>query len=130
LRKSVVAAAALSAPLLAIAAREAIRLFGGLSDPRQATVAPILWIFGVFVTLTLIWIGVFLVGRAKDRDPRRLSLEATAAIAIAEAKKRAPAPKCPKCGRARVSEKVARCLYCGEGFEDSAGIPSGSGGLP
>jgi len=126
LRKSVVAAAAVSAPLAAIGAREAIRLFAGLSDPRQASVAPILWIFGVFVTLTLIWIGVFLVGRTKDRDPRRLSLEATAAIAIAEAKKRAPAPKCPKCGRARVTETAARCLYCGAEFgEGTSGDENG-----
>jgi len=126
LRKSVVAAAAISAPLAAIAAREAIRLFAGLSDPRQASVAPILWIFGVFVTLTLIWIGVFLVGRTKDRDPRRLSLEATAAIAIAEAKKRVPAPKCAKCGRARVTERVARCLYCGAEFgEGTSGDENG-----
>jgi hypothetical protein len=119
-RKSVVLAAAISIPLVAIAVREAIRLFAGLADPRQAGAAPILWIFGVFVTLTLIWIGVFLVGRARERDPSRLSLEAAAAIAIAEAKKRAPAPKCPKCGRARVSTAVARCLYCGTEFGESA----------
>jgi hypothetical protein len=117
MRKSVLFAAAISLPLLAIAVREAIRLFAGLSDPRQAGAAPILWIFGVFVTLTLIWIGVFLVGRVKERDPGRLSLEAAAAIAIAEARKRAPAPRCGKCGRARVNEKVARCLYCGETFD-------------
>ena len=123
MRKSVVAAAAISVPLLAIAVREAIRLFAGLSDPRQTSAAPILWIFGVFVTLTLIWIGVFLVGRTTESDPRRLSLEATAAIAIAEARKRAPAPKCPKCGRARVSEKVPRCLYCGAGLlGEEAGV--------
>jgi hypothetical protein len=122
-RKSVVFAAAISVPLVAIAVREAIRLFAGLSDPRQAGAAPILWIFGVFVTLTLIWIGVLLVGRAKERDPSRLPLEAAAAIAIAEAKKRAPAPKCSKCGRARVNESVARCLYCGAEFGDGPALP-------
>lgn len=120
MKKSVVAAAAISVPLLVIAVREAIRLFAGLSDPRQAGAAPILWIFGVFVTLTLIWIGVFLVGRTKDGDPRQLSLEATAAIAIAEARKRGPALKCGKCGRARVSERVTRCLYCGAEFAQGA----------
>lgn len=116
MKKSIIVAAAISVPLVAIAVREAVRLFGGLSDPRQASAAPLLWIFGVFITLTLIWVGVFLVGRAKDRDPRRMSLEATAAIAIAEARKRAPAPRCAKCGRARVSERVTRCLYCGAEF--------------
>jgi hypothetical protein len=122
-RKSVVLAAAISVPLVAIAVREAIRLFAGFSDPRQAGAAPILWIFGVFVTLTLIWIGVLLVGRAKERDPSRLPFEAAAAIAIAEAKKRAPAPRCGKCGRARVSEKVARCLYCGAELGDEPAAP-------
>jgi len=122
-RKSVVFAAAVSVPLVAIAVREAVRLVAGLSDPRQAGAAPILWIFGVFVTLTLIWIGVLLAGRAKERDPGRLSLEAAAAIAIAEARKRAPAPRCGKCGRARVNEKVARCLYCGAEFGEGPGAP-------
>ena len=126
MRKSVVLAAAISVPLVAIAVREALRLVAGLSDPRQAGAAPILWIFGVFVTLTLIWIGVLLVGRAKERDPSRLSLEAAAAIAIAEARKRAPAAKCPKCGRARVSETVARCLYCGAEFGESDAAPDRS----
>lgn len=118
MRKSVVFAGAVSVPLVAIAVREAVRLFAGLSDPRQAGAAPLLWIFGVFVTLTLIWIGVFLAGKAKERDPGRLPLEAAAAIAIAEARKRAPAPRCPKCGRARVNEKVPKCLYCGAAWTD------------
>jgi cytochrome c-type biogenesis protein CcmH/NrfF len=116
-RKSVVVAAAISVPLVAIAVREAVRLVAGLSDPRQAGAAPILWIFGVFVTLTLIWIGVLLAGRAKERDPARLSLEAAAAIAIAQAKKRPPAARCPRCGRPRVIESAAKCLYCGLVFE-------------
>ena len=113
MRKSVIAASAITVPLVAIAVREAVRLFAGLTDPKQAGAAPLLWIFAVFVTLVLLWIGVFLIGRARERDPHRLPFEAAAAIAIAEARKRAPAAKCPKCGRTRVSDAVARCLYCG-----------------
>jgi len=126
MRKSVLAAAVITVPLVGIAVREAVRLFAGLSDPRQAGAAPLLWIFGVFVTLVLLWIGVFLIGRARERDPHRLPIEAAAAIAIAEARKRAPAPKCEKCGRARVSAAVARCLYCGAVFAEPAGVPPGS----
>ena len=116
MNKPVLLAGIASVPLVAIAVREALRLIAGLSDPQKAGAAPLLWIFGVFVTLTLLWGGVFLIGRARTRDPSRLPFEAAAAIAIAEARKRAPAPKCGKCGRARVSEAVSRCLYCGATF--------------
>jgi uncharacterized OB-fold protein len=59
---------------------------------------------------------VFLIGRATERDPAKLSFEATAAIAIAEAKKRPPASKCPSCGRPRMVG-AAKCLYCGAKVE-------------
>ncbi|HET7451355.1 MAG TPA: hypothetical protein VFL12_01320 [Thermoanaerobaculia bacterium] len=121
MRKSVVFAAVASAPLLGIAVREAARLIGGMSDPKQAGAAPLLWIFGVFVTLVLIWTGVALIGRASAKDPAKLPFEATAAIAIAEAKKRPPAPKCPVCGRPRVGAG-SRCLYCRAVFADPPGI--------
>jgi hypothetical protein len=111
-RKSVVFAAVATVPLLAIAVREAARLFGGMSDPKQAGAAPLLWIFGVFVTLVFLWTGVALLGRASPKDPAKLPFEATAAIAIAAAKKLPPAPKCPACGRPRVGAG-AKCLYCG-----------------
>jgi hypothetical protein len=119
MKKSVLVGGVVSLPLLAIAVREAMRLVAGLSDPQQAGAAPLLWIFGVFVTLALVWGGVFLIARAKTGDPARLPFEAVAAMAIAEARKRAPSPKCPKCARTRVSEKVARCLYCGAAFATS-----------
>jgi len=119
MRKSVLAATVVSVPLVAIAVREIVRLFGGLTDPRRAGTAPILWIFGVFVTMTVLWIGVYLLGRVRMRDPNRLSFEATAAIAIAEARKRGPAGKCDRCGRPRQAGK-ATCLYCGAGFGDAA----------
>ena len=112
MRKSVVVGAIATVPLAAIAIREAARLVAGASDARPAG-APLLWIFGVFVTLTLIWTGVALVGRAGRRDPAKLSFEAVAAIAIAEAKKRPPAARCPRCGRPRVVASAAKCLYCG-----------------
>lgn len=120
MKKGILLAAIATAPLLGIAVREAIRLFAGLSDPRQAGAAPLLWIFGVFVTLVLLWSGVFLIGRATQRDPAKLPFEATAAIAIAEAKKRPPAAKCPSCGRPRVGQS-GKCLYCGASLEPPAG---------
>ena len=122
MKKPVLFAAIATAPLVAIAVREAFRLVGGLSDPKQAGSAPLLWIFGVFVTLALLWSGVFLIGRATAKDSSKLPFEATAAIAIAEAKKRPPAPRCPSCGRPRVVESSAKCLYCGQKFE-SPGAP-------
>lgn len=122
MRKSVLAAGIVSVPLVAIAVREVVRLFAGFSDPRQAGAAPILWIFGVFVTMTLLWIGVFLIGRVKTRDPNRLSFEATAAIAIAEARKRGPAGKCGHCGRPLQSGR-AKCIYCGAAPEIRNGEP-------
>jgi hypothetical protein len=119
-RKPVLFAAIATVPLAAIAVREAIRLIGGLSDPRQVGAAPLLWIFGVFVTLVFLWSGAFLIGRAVAKDPAKLPFEATAAIALAEAKKRPPAPRCPSCGRPRVVEGAAKCLYCGKRFEEGA----------
>ncbi len=132
MRKSILAAAVASVPLVVIAAREAIRLFAGLSDPRQASAAPILWIFGVFVTLTCLWAGVFLVGRVSAREPVRLPFEATAAIAIAEARKRPLAEKCSGCGRTRLILSASKCLYCGAAFgvePVTDGGEGGSGGL-
>jgi hypothetical protein len=119
MKKGILLAAIATVPLLGIAVREAIRLFAGLSDPRQAGAAPLLWIFGVFVTLVLLWSGVFLIGRATAKDSSKLPFEATAAIAIAEARKRPPAPKCPSCGRPRVGEST-KCLYCGAKVEPGA----------
>lgn len=121
MRKAVPAAIVVSVPLVAIAAREVVRLFGGLSG-SGAGAAPILWIFGVFVTLTFLWVGVLLIGRVKERDPNKLSFEATAAIAIAEAKKRGAAARCPRCGRPRQAGKMT-CLYCGAGFAAEAPAP-------
>ena len=118
MRKPILLAAIVTVPLLVIAVREAVRLFAGLSDPKQAGAAPLLWIFGVFVTLVLLWVGVFLIGRATVKDSSKLSFEATAAIAIAQAKKRSPAAKCPSCGRPRVSEGASKCLWCGEKIEE------------
>lgn len=123
MRKSIVLAAIGTVPLLGIAVREALRLIAGLSDPKQAGAAPLLWIFGVFVTLALLWSGVFLIGRATAKDSSKLSFEATAAIAIAEAKKRPEAARCPSCGRPRVIESAGRCLYCGKKFEPAGGPP-------
>jgi hypothetical protein len=112
-KKPILFAAIATVPLVGIAVREAFRLIAGLSDPRQAGAAPLLWIFGVFVTLALLWSGVFLIGRATAKDSAKLPFEATAAIAIAEARKRPPASRCPRCGRPRVIEPAAKCLYCG-----------------
>ena len=119
MKKPVLLAAIATVPLAAIALREAFRLFAGLSDPKQSGAAPLLWIFGVFVTLVFLWSGAVLMGRAAPKDPTKLPFEATAAIAIAEAKKRPPAPRCPSCGRPRVVESAAKCLYCGKAFAES-----------
>jgi hypothetical protein len=118
-KKPVLFAAIATVPLAAIAIRESFRLFAGFSDPKQAGSAPLLWIFGVFVTLVFLWSGAVLIGRATPKDPSKLPFEATAAIAIAEAKKRPPAPRCPTCGRPRVVESAAKCLYCGKTFEEN-----------
>ena len=120
MKKPVLFAAVATVPLSAIAVREAFRLFAGFSDPKHAGSAPLLWIFGVFVTLVFLWSGAILMGRATPKDPSRLPFEATAAIAIAEAKKRPPAPRCPSCGRPRVVESASKCLYCGKEFGNGA----------
>jgi hypothetical protein len=128
-KKPILFAAIATVPLAAIAVREAFRLFAGLSDPKAAGAAPLLWIFGVFVTLVLLWSGVFLIGRASEKDPARLPFEATAAIAIAEARKRPPAPSCPSCGRPRVVESAGKCLYCGTAFEEAPRPSSDGSGI-
>ena len=125
MRKAVLAGTVVTIPLVVIAVREAGRLIAGLSDPGRSSAAPILWIFGILVTLALIWIGILLSGRVEKRDPSRLGLDATAAIAIAEARKRPAAAKCPACGRPRLIQEGGRCLYCGERFA-AAGPEPGS----
>jgi len=113
MKKGVVVAAALSVPLLAIAAREASKLLAGLSDPAKSSPASILWIFAIFVVLALLWVSVYAISRRARPASDRLPFAAAAAIAMREAKKRPPAAKCPACGRARISDSVSKCLYCG-----------------
>lgn len=121
MKKGYVVAGVVSVPLLAIALREAGRLLAGFSDPEKSSPASILWIFAIFVVLTLLWVSVFLISRRARPSPERLPFAAAAAIAMREAKKRPPAAKCAACGRARISDSVAKCLYCGAEFGASNG---------
>ena len=121
MKKGSIAAAVVSVPLLAIALREAGRLLAGFTDPAKSSPASILWIFAIFVVLTLLWVSVFLISRRARPSADRLPFAAAAAIAMREAKKRPPAAKCAACGRARISESVAKCLYCGAEFGASNG---------
>ena len=122
MKKSYVVAGVVSLPLLLIAFREAGKLLAGFSDPEKSSPASILWIFAIFVVLTLLWASVLLISRRARPSSDRLPFAAAAAIAMREAKKRPPAAKCAACGRARISDSVAKCLYCGHVF------PSGQAG--
>src|SRR5450830_1600784 len=113
MKKAVLFAAILSVPLFAIGFREAGRLFAGLSDPRQSSPASLLWLFGIAIALGLIWISVLVIATRGRPQSGKLPFAAAAAIAMREAKKRLPAANCPRCGRARISDSVPKCLYCG-----------------
>ena len=113
MKKSAVIAGAVSVPLLVIGAREAGKLLRGLSDPTRSHPESILWIFAIFVALVFLWTAVYAIAKRAAPASDRLPFAAAAAIAMREAKKRPPAPPCPRCGRARISDNVAKCLYCG-----------------
>jgi len=111
-----IAAAVISVPLLFIAFREAGKLLNGFADPTKSSPASILWIFAIFAVLSLLWVSVFVISRRARPASDRLPFAAAAAIAMREAKKRPPAAKCAACSRARISDNVAKCLYCGAEF--------------
>ncbi len=113
MKKGYVAAAIVSVPFLVIAFREAGKLIAGLSDPAKSSPASILWVFAIFVVLALLWLSVYAISRSARPASDRLPFAAAAAIAMRDAKKRPPAAKCPACGRARISDTVSKCLYCG-----------------
>ncbi|MGH9441941.1 MAG: hypothetical protein ACRD16_06670 [Thermoanaerobaculia bacterium] len=119
MKKAVVAAAALSVPLLGIAVREAAKLLAGIADPAKGSPASILWIFSIFVVLAFLWTAVYAISRGSRPASDRLPFAAAAAIAMRDAKKRPAAEKCLACGRARISDSVSKCLYCGAVFGEA-----------
>ncbi len=116
MKKGVLVAAAVTVPLLAILIRETSKLVDGFSDPERSSPASILWIFSIFVVLALLWVSVYVISKRAAPATDRLPFAAAAAIAMREARKRPPAGKCPRCGRARISDSVSKCLYCGAEF--------------
>lgn len=125
MRKTTLAALAVTVPLVAIALRELSKLFAGLAGQSPPGPSPLLWIAGILATLLCLWVAVVLWNRAQAAKKKGgLSFEMVAAMAIAEAKKRPPAGKCARCGRPRLSETSPRCLFCGASFGSSAAAES------
>lgn len=123
MRKTTLLALAASAPLAFVIFRESAKLLGAVAEHRPVGPSPAVWISGLLIALLLLWTGVLLWNRREGTKRQGMSFEMVAAMAIAEAKKRPAAGSCPRCGRARISEKSPRCLYCGESFTTSAGAP-------
>lgn len=128
MKKSVLFAIAISVPLALIGIRETIRTIEGIVDPARARPYSALWVLLVLAVLTLVWASVLMIHRASpELRPGKLPFEAAAAIVLNEARKRPPARKCEKCGRAQVIESAPKCLYCGEDFP---ALPPPAEGLP
>lgn len=108
--------AAASLPFVWIAARESGRLLGlfqGRGRPMAA-----FWIFLCLIVLALVWSSVFFLERASRRREEAMPFDVVAAVAMKEAGKRGPAPKCPACGRPRLAAGGGKCLYCGTAWSD------------
>ena len=114
MKKLVLIAAVVTVPILAIAVREAVRYAAAGSDPSQASRGSLLFLLGAGMALVPLWTGVVIAARLARRLAARTPLDVTAAVTIAEARKRPSAPRCPKCDRSRLVESAPRCAFCGE----------------
>jgi hypothetical protein len=113
-KKLVLIAAVLTVPILAIAVREAVRYAAAGADPSRKSPGSLLFLLGAGMALIPLWTGVNITARLRRRLAARTPFDVTAAITIAQARKRPPAPRCPRCDRPRLVESSLRCAFCGE----------------
>lgn len=114
MKKLVLFASVVTVPILAIAVREAVRYAAAGADPSRASGSSLLFLLGAGMALIPLWTGVIIAARLRRRLAVRTPFDVTAAITMAEARKRSPAPRCPRCERPRLVESAPGCSFCGE----------------